>query len=527
MARWRPDMRTVDIERSDPISQPSKEELLSMVAMYRGIDTRQEKLGERMGPPLTSEAALSPQGIAISLDTRQSEPWDPLEPVHETIGGSEGYSARPTPEHVAPTSIDFMDNIVKDQEVHDSVLHDLWQFRRLLDDNDVTNEDLFEQYRRLPAPRVTYLSLPELRRFLGRLSWNKKVTERVMVRFLSVLDDMKSANVEILGKEWNTAIHFAGKFTRITESEVESALHMWKEMEREAGVQSDTCSFNILLDVATKAKKFALAGVILKEMKVRKLQFSRATRMSLIYYYGLCGDGDGVRQEYANMVAAGEIIDTNVLTNVIVSLIHAGEPSTAEQTFEKMKSLHAERTGATLPPRGWEANRKLRNILANAAQRWRDNPEARANIQEAAPLAPSLITYRVLIEYHSFEAGNFDRTFSLLDEMERSGLQPDGTVYYWLLAGFAEHGGVRYSAWSWTRLEQVMAQLFTACAERPYEAELGRGIAVVAIKAFSQCANIERAREIWEDIKLRWTPSEETVTAVHKVFLKKRESSFF
>jgi pentatricopeptide repeat protein len=497
-----------------------------MVAMYQSIDIREEKQDERRGSALPPDAPPSASVTSNDLNAQHSGAWDPLEPVHETIGGSAGFSAISRPEYVPSQSIDFMDNIVKDREVRDSVLHDLWQFRRRLDDSSISNEVLFEAYRRLPAPRVTYLGLPELRRFLARLSWNKKVTEPVMVRFLSVLDDMKAANIEILGKEWNTAIHFAGRFAgRITGSEVESALHMWREMEREAGVQSDTCSFNILFDLASKAKKFALASMILKEMKARKLPFSRTTRMTLIYYRGLCGDGDGIRQEYANMVSAGEIIDSNVLTNVITSLIHAGEPSTAEQTFERMKTLHAERTGATLPPRGWEANRRMRKTLTEAAERWRDNPEARSNIQEAAPLAPSLITYRVLIEYHSFDAGNFDRTFSLLDEMERAGLQPDGTTYYWLLAGFAQHGGVRYSAWTWTHLEQIMAQCFATCEERPYEAGLGRGIAAMAVRAFAQCANIERAREIWEDIKLRWTPSEDTITAVHTVFLKKRESS--
>jgi len=523
--RWSPDLHSYNRKQSGTVEQRPKEELLEMVAMYRVPNSPTTGSGSPGGPQRSSNRPLPAQIKPSSLGTPQSDALSPLEPGDETIGGVGEWVA--AAESGASKSIDFLDNIVKDQEVQESVLHNLWHFRRLLEDKSTPNHILFDAYRQLPAPRASFLTERNLRVFLNRLSWNKKVTEPVMLRFLSVLDDMKTSNIEILSREWNSAIHFAGRFTGgFSPSDIQFAMQMWKEMEQEAGVESDHVSFTILFDMASKAKKFVLANTILKEMERRKLHFSRATRMSLIFYHGLRGDGDSVRQEYANMVAAGEIIDTMVLTNVIASLIHAGEPSTAEYTFERMKSLHAERAGPTLPPQGWRANRMLHKVLTSAAERWRDNPEARSYIQEAAPLAPNVTTYRVLIEYHAVEMGNLDRTFSLLEEMEKFGILPDGKIFFWLLAGFADHGGVRYSSWNWPRLEQVMAQFFTACEERPEEVELEHGIAVIAVTAFAQCANAERTREIWDEIKSKWTPSERTVFAVTRVLLKMRQADF-
>lgn len=526
--RWTPDVHSGDKRSGRAVIQPPKEELMNLVAMYASLDTSREHFGSGRDFPPAFDAPFIPEPTELDKSNPQSGDWDPLEPVHELIGDREDDTRTADSADAPEGGIDFMDNIIKDHGLHDSVLHNLWQFRRVLEEprGQTSNEALFELYRRLPAPRASYLSIQEIRTFLGRLMWNKRPTEVIMVRYLSVLDDMKASNINIKGKEWNHAIHLTGRFTgKVEESDVESALHMWKEMEQGAGVRTGTTSFNILFDLASKAKKFALANVILKEMNRRQLQFDRSTRMALIYYNGMRRDGDGVRHEYASMVAAGEIIDTSVLNNVIVSLIHAGEPSTAEQTFERMKRLHTERAGATLPPHGWESSRQLHKILTQAAERWRDNPEARSRIQEAAPFAPDITTYRTLIEYHACDAGNFDRTFSLIEEMGNWGYQPDGPIFYWLLSGFFRHGGVRYSSWTCDQLEQIWAQFLMACEERPDETELAHGIAAMAVRAFAQCADLERAREVWDDIKMRWTPSEETFSVVHKIFLKKREST--
>jgi len=512
----------------EEMEQQSKRELMSLVATYRMTEIEEDEKDLYGELPSPSDSPPH-KGHALDMEILKSSEWDPLEPIHETIHPTEEDSHTSNAEEVPVVrTIDFVDNTMKDQQEDGNVLHAVWQLRRLLKDELSSNEEIFQSYKKLPAPRASFLNQRELRLLLNHLAWNKTLNESVMLRFLSILDDMKAANIEIDQHDWNTAIYFAGKCAgRITQTEVESTLLLWKEMEHEAGVQSDIVTFTILFDAASKAGKFVLASMILKEMQYRKLQFDRTTRMTRMYYYGLRRDGDGVRREYLSLVKAGEIVDTAVLTCVMKSLINAGEPTGAEQIFERMKVLHAGRTGATQPPTGWRGDRRLRRILTRAANKWRDNPEARANIQEAAPLAPSVTTYGVLIEYHSFEAGNIDRAFELLEEMEISGLHPDGSIFYWLFTGFARHGGTEYSSWTLSRLERIMSMFLTACEERPDEVEPGHGTTHMAVKAFIVCANFERAIEIWNELKVRWAPSEKTITAVNRALLSKRDNDEF
>ncbi|KAK5182169.1 hypothetical protein LTR16_010282, partial [Cryomyces antarcticus] len=164
-----------------------------------------------------------------------------------------------------------------------------------------------------------------------------------MERYLSIVDDMKEAGIPMTVAEWNTAVAFAGRwYERVTAAEVENALHIWKEMEHQAGVQGTNVTFNILFDIATKAGKYVLAEMIMKEMQKRNLKYNRYFRFGLIYYYGLRADGDGVRRAYKDFVEAGEIVDTAVMNCVMVSLIRAGEPTAAEEVFLRMKRLNAQ-----------------------------------------------------------------------------------------------------------------------------------------------------------------------------------------
>jgi pentatricopeptide repeat protein len=512
----------------EEMEQESKKELMSLVATYRMTEADDDEKDLYRVLPSPSDPHPHKEHTLDTEILTNSE-WDPLEPVHETIYPTENDSGTSNAEVVpAAKTIDFVDNTMKDQQQDGNVLFAVWQLRRLLKDELSSNEELFQSYKKLPTPRASFLCQRELRLLLNRLAWNKTLNESVMLRFLSILDDMKAANIEIDQHDWNTAIYFAGKCAgRISQTEVESTLLLWKEMEQEAGVQGDIVTFTILFDAASKAGKFVLASMILKEMEYRKLQFDRTTRMTRMYYYGLRRDGDGVRREYLTLVKAGEIVDTAVLTCVMKSLINAGEPTGAEQIFERMKVLHASRTGATLPPTSWRGDRKMRRILTRAANKWRDNPNARANIQEAAPLAPNVTTYGVLIEYHCFETGNVDRTFELLEEMEISGLHLDGSIFYWLFTGFARHGGTEYSSWTLSRLERIMSMFLTACEERPSDVEPGHGTTHMAVKAFIVCANFERAIEIWNELKVRWTPGEKTINAVNRALLSKRDGDEF
>ena len=167
--------------------------------------------------------------------------------------------------------------------------------------------------------------------------------ERTMQRYLSVVDDMLTADVPMIRSEWNSAMSFAGRYLRkVGDVQVDTATQIWLRMEKEAGITSSATTFSILFDVATKAGKFALADIVVKEMLQRGIEPNRYFRTNIIYCHGLKRDGAAVRKAYQDFVDAGEIIDTIVLNCVIASLINAGEPSAAEYIFEKMKALGAE-----------------------------------------------------------------------------------------------------------------------------------------------------------------------------------------
>jgi pentatricopeptide repeat protein len=73
--------------------------------------------------------------------------------------------------------------------------------------------------------------------------------------------------------EWNSAMSFAGRYLRkVGDVQVETATQIWLRMEKEAGIESSATTFSILFDVATKAGKFALADIVVKEMMQRKIE---------------------------------------------------------------------------------------------------------------------------------------------------------------------------------------------------------------------------------------------------------------
>jgi pentatricopeptide repeat protein len=403
-----------------------------------------------------------------------------------------------------------------DQDIlTEKTVHDL---RCLLEDKESPPDKVFDTYQALPAPRVLQISLRSLNRLLNHLSTVPRITEPVMLRYLSIIDDMKAANIPILLTQWNTAMHLAGKCGGpITMGHLETALSIWKEMENEVGIKGDPHTFSILFDFAIKAEQFSLADMIETEGRKRGHQLDRISRMARIYYQGIRGDGSGVRRAYSELVEAGEIVDTSVLTNVITSLIKAGEFSAAEMTFDRMKRLHAEKTGATAPPDNWRDERELRKILTQAAHRWRTNAEARHAFQEASPIAPDWRTYRAFIRYHANDSGNYDRIMELVGEMKQSGIRLNGAIYHEILTGFYRHGGIQYSSWRNVQLEQIWEAFIKACEESPADTFLGHGITIAAMKAFARCAYKERTMEIWAEIRSKWEPEEKTLHAVNHI----------
>lgn len=376
---------------------------------------------------------------------------------------------------------------------------------RLLENEDISQGVVLEAYSVLPFPGVSYLPESVLRLLFRRISVVERKTNETMLGYLSVVDDMKAANLSLTEAEWNSAIAFTGRcFAKVTATEVELALLRWKEMEDEAKVKSGNVTFNILFDIATKSGKFVLAEMVLKEMQARGLSINRFMRSGLIYYHGLRGDGDGVRKAYLSLVEAGELVDTVILNCVIASLIRAGESSAAHQVYERMKALFSSQTGSPVPCQSWRAVRDLGRVLDRAARQHRKYPERRQRLQDELCLAPNLQTYAILVEHHATDTGELRRITALLEEMQSLGIPMHGRIFVKLFKGFATHGGVRYTSWTRQRLESVWASLLINLDERVPYVTVEKWMVVWATRAFSKCCGRQRALEIWAELGTRW-----------------------
>ncbi|KAK4996541.1 hypothetical protein LTR66_003878 [Elasticomyces elasticus] len=406
----------------------------------------------------------------------------------------------------------------------------------LLADHLTPHDRLYEVYLSLPRPHVPYLSDVAIRALLHHLSVVEHHSSEVaMLRYLSVVDDMTTASIPMTAGEWNSAIAFAGRWVRhIGPEQIETATKVWIRMESEAGIKGTNVTFNILFDVATKAGKYALAEVIMREMRDRGMELNRYFRVGLIYYYGLRGNGEALRAAFRELVEAGEIVDTSVVNCLISALIRAGEPTAAEHVFERMKRLHVDKSGAHLPPSLWRGQRDLGILLNKTAKHLRKRPDTvrRQKVQDASPVGPNMRTYRLLIRYHAVTAGNVDRVTELLEEMSVFRMSAHGSVYFHVFRGFALHGGVRYSSWTRTRLERIYTAFLASVRDaqdkrntgrdRPIEEEVEQedvnhfqpSIAIIILQAYGKCSTRELTMEVWDEIRRRWEPGREEVEEV-------------
>lgn len=378
---------------------------------------------------------------------------------------------------------------------------------RTLEDENCTHEAAFEAYSALPFPGVALLPHSSIRLLFRRLSVVEIKNKDSMLRYLSVVDEMKSAGLPMTEAEWNSAILFCGKcFTIIRQDNVKDALQIWKEMEHGANVKSGNVTFNILFDIAAKAGKFVLAEMILKEMEDRKLSVNRYARVGRIYYHGLRRDGESVRRAYRELVEEGEIVDTVVMNCLIASLIRAEEPAAAEQVYERMKHVLQNHTGLRdLPTYSWKHTRDLGRALDRAARMFKYHPLKLEQIQNEQLLAPDIHTYSIFIEHHASRTGELSRIGALLTEMKHFGVPMHGRIFLKIFKGFAFHGGIRHTFWTKTRLESVWKSLLDALDEEN-EVRIMKWMVIWTVRAFARCAGRERGLEVWGELRRRWEP---------------------
>ena len=520
--------------RSPVLQKPlTREEYMSMLDFYREPFSTQAMFPSHETPqlpptlydPRAGASKLRCDGIAV-INTADwphgSPPLDRQEEKQDqyTLSMREGDGTSPLHEPplvgVAGQALAVPVPAPGEPDSWSSDCPALESFGEVLNRDDCTHEEAFEAYSKLPSPGVSHLSYKSIRLLFRRLSAMEKKDRDSQLRYLSVIDDMKACNFPLKEEEWNSAIAFCGQcFARVGAGDVESALRTWKEMEQEACVKSGNVTFNILFDMAAKAGKFVLAEMILKEMEARKLSINRYARVGLIYYHGLRGDGDGVRNAYREFVEAGEIVDTVVMNCVIASLIRAGEPSAAEQVYERMKRMLAEHTGRRIPSLNWKERRDLGRILERVARQFKDQPSRLQQVRDEQFLAPDLHTYAIFVEHHATKTGELRRIATLLTEMQNLGIPMHGRIFLKLFKGFAYNGGLRYTSWTKTRLESVWNSLLEILdQETEMEVRIMKWMVIWSVRAFERCAGRERTLEIWKELRRRWKPERGEVEEV-------------
>jgi pentatricopeptide repeat protein len=398
------------------------------------------------------------------------------------------------------------------------------RLKKLLKDDEASHDALFETYKKLPSPGVVYLEKETIRALLRHLSIVERPSPLAMQRYMSILDDMKSAHIHIVRSEWTSAIFLTGRaLGKVSADDLQSALYLWRDMEKRAGVKGGYVTLNVLFDVAVKAGKYTLAETFLDEMQTRKLRLHRHFRVSLIYYYGVLQNGNGVRKTYQELVNAGEMVDTVVMNSVIAALIRAGEPSAAEHVFERMKRLHASKAapapGHKFFNRNWRDRRLLGLHLTHEARKfqWIEDNEALKQLQDYAPIAPDARTYGLLIRHAAATAGNIDRVYELLQEMRYNYVTYDGTIFIAIFHGFNQFGGVRYSSWTRDKLERIWAQYIKALQDGLERTWISVLAVSMALKAFAKCTDPDRTIRAWEEIRKMWSPNAEELENVLSV----------
>ena len=418
------------------------------------------------------------------------------------------------------------------------------EIKARLRDPRSSHQELYDLYQTLPTPRAPYLDSKTLGKLLHHLAIVPRKTEPRMLRYLSILDDLKAAEIPISRSQYTSAIAFVGRaFSPVTQESVASAIRIYRTMEAETQAEANGTksaslathvTFTALFDIAAKSQKFGLAELVAREMDSRRLQPSRYFRVSRILYEGLRGDGRGVRRAYQELVDSGEIVDTVAINCVMSSLIRAGEAADAEVVFERMKRLDQEKretvkkASLLAPPMGWRRKRDLAMVLLRATRHLQSDSRARNTIQDATPIAPDSHTYSLFLRYHAHTAGNIDRVRELLNEMNAFSLPIDKRIFKILFRGFALHGGVRYTSWKRERLERIWEDLLTAeqrdlvqLTEEPTDLNddairFDSRLAWAVLSAYAQCSTQQRTLEIWGKIKDRWKPSLEDMETVHR-----------
>ncbi|KAH8880058.1 hypothetical protein GQ53DRAFT_755398 [Thozetella sp. PMI_491] len=383
----------------------------------------------------------------------------------------------------------------------------LWNLRfavvtRLRSPHRADLDTIYQLYRQLPEPRISYLHARLRHQLLRVLGSPDKKDFKSMVQYFSVIADVKNNGILLTVSEWNNSVSFASRYVGMsTEVEAQSALKLWREMEQEASITANEVTFNILFDVASKAGNFVLAEMIYREMRERRHPFNRYHHVSLIHFFGLQKDSSGLRAAYREMVNQGEIVDTLTLNCVISGLLRCGEDESAEYVHRRMKALSPQ--NAEGPSPSAMTGKAITKVLMMFARMGRKHPDLYQPMQNAVLVGPNLSTYRILVT-HAASIGNLARVARYLEEMKQFDIPTHGAIFLALFKGFHRHGGYPGSQWSEQRLNNVWNALLRALDEGTGGLEIKTWMVIWALKAFKTCSTPRKVREVYNELAMRW-----------------------
>ncbi|KAK4213028.1 hypothetical protein QBC37DRAFT_423806 [Rhypophila decipiens] len=401
----------------------------------------------------------------------------------------------------------------------------LWNLRfailsRLRNPQQIDLDGLYDLYLKLPEPRMPFLQGRLRHLFLKALGQPAKKDSKSMLRYFSVIADVRDGGFSLTTSEWNAAISFASRYVgTVTEAETEAALKLWREMELESSVKATDVTFNILFDVASKSGNFVLAEMIYREMESRGHRFNRYHYVSLIHFFGLKQDTIAMRAAYREMVNAGEIVDTVTLNAIISGLLRSGEEYAAEKVYDRMLKAAfaaaytaAERTDDSqakktlaMPARNYLTDRAVTQALIMFAKLGRKQKHLQRLFQDNPVLIhPDLHTYRILVNHYGVKQGDLSKVAQFLDDMRLFQIPLHGAIFLALFKGFAIHGGISRSAWSEQRLDGIWLAFLQALDDKVDGLFISTWLAGSALRAFAKCSDRKRLLSVYEHLKNRW-----------------------
>ena len=381
---------------------------------------------------------------------------------------------------------------------------------------DMSPDDVWRRYNKLDRPRCKVISRDALRLILNALAKERPRTRKGMQRYLSIVEDMLVQNPIILPdvEEWTTCISYVGRqHKNPVKEDLENALQLWRKME-EFNVPASTTTFNVLLDIAVRTKRWSTTTTLVQEMKDRGHKHDRYTWTTLIAKAGQLGDSAGLREVCKTMLESGEIIDIYILNAIMAAYIRVREPDQAEILYKQIKEFALQTHVATGQPSfpkpiSEEAHKQytknyMQRALVNRAAllggaKLRENDlSPRGTVTSDYFLMPDVATCNVLLQHYCVTLGDFTKAGVILSDMETFNLPDTYSMYKSLMIGFALYGNAT-GPWSLGRLDYIFSSLIFN-----REVSLKQDLVVSILRAYRRTAGVSRAREIWTVLDDQW-----------------------